>query len=196
MTIHIPSGYSNGHFRFVLAGDPQEMTTSIGFSSAPGETPEDEAAIFRAAMSASTLLNAGSILVDYTYTGVRVERMTDTGLIVSEINTPIVGTQAGGCLPNNCSFLMDKVTNSGGREFRGRMFWPPMFVNEANVDKNGFISSVSAASLTTSAQTWRAGMVSNGIPPVLFHSNPALTPTLITSFRFQQQIATQRERMR
>lgn len=196
MTIHIPDGFSNGHLRFTLGGDPQEMTTAIGFSSAPGTTPEEEAELFRAAFSLTSLSSAGAICAAYTYAGVRVERQTSTGTIVTEENVGTAGTGSGNCLPSNCALLVDKVTSSGGRAFRGRMFFPPIYVAEDIVDHNGYINAGTVTTLQTTFNTWRAAMVSDGIPPVLFHSNEALTPTLITSLHFQPQIATQRERMR
>lgn len=196
VTINIPDGFSNGHIRFSLAGDTDEMTTAIGFSSAPGTTPEEEAVIFADSFADTTLASAGAICALYTYKGVRVERMTTTGSVVTEIDVTVVGTGSGTCLPSNCALLVDKVTASGGRAYRGRMFFPPIYASEDLVDHNGFINPTTAAVLQTTMTSFRTAMVTNGIPPVLFHSNVALTPTLITSLRMQSQIATQRERMR
>lgn len=196
MTIHIPAGFSNGHIIYSLSSDPEEMTTAIGFSSAPGTTPEEEADIFAASLSTGGIVLAAVMCNQYTYKGVRVERMTSTGMLVTDAVRSTVGTMAGGCLPSNCAHLVDKITGNGGRQFRGRMFFPPLFVVETAIDHMGNMAASSAGDLTSTFEMWRLAMVAGGIPPVLFHSNPALTPTLITGFRFQQQIATQRERMR
>lgn len=196
MSIVIPDGFSNGHIRWVLSSDPQEMTTAIAFSSAPGTTPAEEAEIFNGAVSTGGLVTPSAVCDVYTYVGVRVERQTISGTIVSEVSQVIPGSMAGGCLPNNCAHLVDKLTNFGGRKQRGRMYFPPMYVLEGGIDHQGNMSTGSAADLTAAMELFRLAMVSAGIPPVLLHSSPADTPTLITGLRMQQQIATQRERMR
>lgn len=196
MTIVIPEGFSNGHIRYSLSSDPEEMTTAIGFSSAPGTSGEEEAFLLINSLSDAGLIDPAVFMSVYTFLGVRVERQTETGTLVTEVDEPVVGTMAGAPLPNNCAHLIDKVTNAGGRAFRGRMFWPPCFVAETGIDHQGNMAVGSQNDLTLVFEAWRDAMVTNSIPAVLFHSNPALTPTLITSLRMQQQIATQRERMR
>lgn len=196
MTIQIPEGFSNGHLRFSLSGDSQEMSTAVGFESLASASALVEAETFLATFKATSLGGAPAICSDYTFIGVRVERQTATGTIVTEANDVTTGTGGQACLPSNCSMLVDKVTGAGGRKFRGRMFFPPIYFDEAIVDHNGYVASGTVSILQDSFDDWLDNMITAEIAPFLLHSSSADAPTFLNGFRVQQQIATQRERMR
>lgn len=196
MTTIIPVGFSNLHIRWRLSSDPQEMSSAIGFSSGPGRTVEQDAADLSNAMLTSGLSAAANFLSVYTFTGVTVERQTSTGILVASTESATVGTMAGSPLPNNCAHLIDKITNFGGRKQRGRMFWVPCYEPETGIDHQGNMATARQAIIDARFDTYLSSMAALDLDAVLLHSSPADTPTPIVALRLQQQIATQRERMR
>jgi hypothetical protein len=98
-------------------------------------------------------------------------------------------------IPTNSALLVQKRSASAGARNRGRFFFPPFGVADNHVDHNGMHSTTQYNALDARLQVW-FDLVSQGdFQPVLFHSDGG-TPTPITSFVLDPQIATQRRRMR
>jgi hypothetical protein len=99
---------------------------------------------------------------------------------------------------SNVALLVKKLTALGGRRNRGRMYLPAGYVSETNIDQNGFMSEATRVGYQTKIDAFLSALVTPApsLVPVVLHSDVALEPTVISSFAFQRQVATQRRRMR
>lgn len=100
---------------------------------------------------------------------------------------------SGGSLGPNSAHLITKSTALGGRRGKGRMFLPG--VGEANVDNGGNLSPAIISALSGSLGDFFAGLITDGLPPVLLHEG-VLAPTPVLNFNVESRIATQRKRLR
>jgi hypothetical protein len=116
-----------------------------------------------------------------------------TSRVVYESPQNVIGTGADVSIPNNCAFLVHKLTERAGRRGRGRMYLPPYVVAESDVNSNGILSPAALVNLQT--------LVGNAFPGddfVLLHDSlpSSIPPDIITALNVDRQIATQRRRMR
>lgn len=193
MTLVIPPGFAQAAFQFSLLGDPETMVTTCGVdvSGAGGDfvgLANDLADLWL------TEFGAAGYNFRWTFRGV-VLRVGQDGAppIIAEAPRAVVGTAGISSLPNNCAILVRKQSSVGGRAGRGRWYLPPCYLDEENVDDRGLISSAGLPNLQTAMDG-----VFAGAEWVILHDDvgPAIAPTPITGFIVQQQIATQRRRMR
>ena len=120
----------------------------------------------------------------------------DPGQNIAIHNAPI--TAAGAThvtLPQNCSFMLKKITASSGRANRGRMYLPPFGIAEADVTSTGTIVAGTYTTVNNRVQEFLSQI--NAIPygPVLFHTTPS-DSTPLTGLVLDTRIATQRRRLR
>jgi len=119
---------------------------------------------------------------------------TDSGLISIEATTAAVtGTFSGTQMTPNVAYLLRKVTASGGRRNRGRMYLPG--VNEGNVDGTGAVDGTAIGKLNTAGSDFITDTGAADIGLFILHSDGG-TPTEITSFVASPKVATQRRRLR
>jgi hypothetical protein len=153
--------------------------------------------VWDAAIEADSIADEDWFIDDWTFQGVTVALGTSTGDQIGQHLGVKVGNVSDACPPSNCAVLISKNTALGGRRYRGRLFFPPVKLNEGAVDQSG---NMSGGSVTDYQTTWD-GFVGNlgvsQLEPVLFHQGASPpVPTPITSFTVQSVIATQRRRMR
>lgn len=190
MTVNIPVGFMQVAYRFTLTSDPEIMITTVGVDHGgdPATTLDAMAAAF-----ASTL-SAGDVLSGWSWIGLRglVGQGTGPPSLV-ENTTTLNGTGSTAGLPNNCAWLIRKNTALGGRSGKGRSYLPPFVGVEGDVDMRGVLTSAQQLGLQGLVDDWFAGF-----DTVLLHDSlsPVSTPTPITQFVVDRQIATQRRRMR
>ncbi len=106
--------------------------------------------------------------------------------------------------------LIHKRTGMAGRRGRGRFFFPPSQLDEADISPAGFLSPAYVLSIDTNLLQAYAiiDAYSPSAGPVLLHGepwvegsdppvfSPAPDPTAITSFTLDTRVATQRRRLR
>jgi hypothetical protein len=196
MGVVIPIGAAQINFVFALDGDAENMVTTLGVIPNPTFTATQIATFaVTPATHASGPFLASQILGGYTFLGCVAYRRHIEGFDVGEDMTdPQDGTKAGSPLPSNCSELWSKRTAVGGRKNKGRMFLPPLYFGEGDVDPRGAITA-STTARQTAIDFLFDGLVSAELVPYLFHSD-ASTPTELTGLRLETVLATQRERMR
>lgn len=195
MSLIIPPGFAQALLKFSLSGDPEEMVVTFGVDTTGVVTPDMNGAIvvseaFLEHFPASVFSSA------YVFKGTKLLVGQDGGppAIYDEPRS-VQGTAVLAILPSNCAILVKKTTGLGGRRGRGRMYWPPMFLNESAVDGNGIIDESNRAGINTRMEAFRTelGMV-------LFHDSLGAgiepPPTTVGSLVVDQRIATQRRRMR
>lgn len=197
--VSIPAGYTEATFVTTVNGSPRNMTWSCGFdfadfnSRTPDQMAEDLYTLFTAAGRPYVNTN---MCTGWSFLGVSIVKQMEEGPLVGAKYQTVVGSKSGTTVPNNCSVLLKKVTNTGGRRGRGRAFLPPCFNPETNFDAAGFMSAPDTALTLAPYTAAFAAAVVAGIDPVLYHQTPPYTPSLITAFQMSNQLATQRRRMR
>lgn len=100
-----------------------------------------------------------------------------------------------GTVPNVAA-LVSKITNVGGRQGRGRLYWP--FVMATWVDDGGVLGGGPRTEITTQWNTFREQLEGNAMSIVLLHgeSSPSKPPYKVENFLTQGKVATQRRRLR
>lgn len=195
----IPAGFLEATFIFRVTGLTRDSTWSLGMDddSFASHTPVDMATTIRSAFVASGRpYAAANVQTGWTFKGVSVTKMIDTGPLIGQSLSDIVGTMTGGPVPPNSSILMNKSTDEGGRRGRGRAFLPPVHIGESGIDQAGFMTAANASAITAFYDAAAVALNTAGYHWVLFHSSSPFTPTPITANPIQTQLATQRRRMR
>lgn len=139
--------------------------------------------------------NTGSMVTGWQYLGLEATYMDASGPLMYALPNSVTGTKDGAAMPVNCAFLVTKSTASGGRQGRGRIFFPPSLLGESGIDAGGFL----APGIVPTLQEYFTGMLDDMqvglVPPYLLHDGAAV-PYEILSLNLQGQIATQRRRLR
>lgn len=197
MTLIIPEFYAQAVYRFALAGDSEEMLTTIGidnFGPAEGTAiANDLQDDFNAAFPAATFS------VGYTFLGVRLYGGPGPAHTVYESSgPPVAGTNSGPAMPQNVAFLVTKRTAQAGRRFRGRMFLPPFLIGEDSISIIGKLAPAQLAALQDRVDAWL--MDPPAYPKVLLHDDSGVSalpaPTPITQLVLSDTVATTRRRLR
>lgn len=194
--MHIPEGFQNIRYIFQLDGVPDPMSFGIGAAPELTATPSETAhtaytAYVTNVASATPFMNTG-----WQFTGTQVTRTIDGEPVIGEWNEPYVGTGSNPTPPTNSSILIKKLTSSGGRKNRGRIFWPVSQLNEADVSNAGLMGTLLTAQFQEQWTNFLEALETAGLSPFLFHSDPVDTATPIQAFQVQSLLATQRRRMR
>jgi len=199
----IPIGATDCSIIFSCAGVSDNLAVSIGVVSTPEISAESVSLLLHSALVDSGLVLASNMMTAYTYVGVEARKMTATGLEVGFTAGGSTGTIAQPPCPVNCAVLVTKLTGSGGRQNRGRLFWPMCDLDESSIDPAGRIVTATLANRQGRWNLLFAAFDTYSLLPVIFHntkpdgSMPVITePTTITGFLLDDQIATQRRRMR
>jgi len=94
----------------------------------------------------------------------------------------------------NVSHLISKLSDLGGKNGRGRTFWPG--VAENDVLENGDLTANRIAEMQTAFDNFRGTMQIELLPLQILHELPVPFPTPITNMVCQTRTATQRRRLR
>lgn len=196
MGVIIPVGEAMVSHQFLLAGDLEPMYVTYGIDPSSVTTDVEEMAIDIHSYWQSAWGPAGDIVNVYTLSDTTVRyKMDASGTVDFTVVNPLVGTSTGAPPPSNCAMLIKKVTSSGGRRNRGRMFMPPSNLGETAVDGRGVITPVARVALQGKADDFFEALELPGYEMRLFHSDGAPS-TRVVSLLVDSTIATQRTRMR
>lgn len=193
MSLVIPDGYAQITYLFGGAGMPNGAATTIGVSNT---ADLDLEAINTAAKDAydaglDMLVSAFCVL-----TGIRVKLGPVSTGPVAEFPYNLNGSATGAQAPPNVATLVRKLTATGGRQGRGRMYVPG--ATEPDLDEAGRYNTSYTAVLQGHVDAFAASLATDLLIPVLFHdeAGPVTVPTEITSLQVDGLAATQRRRMR
>lgn len=104
----------------------------------------------------------------------------------------LVGSSAD-CANGATAILVQKLTNTGGRQGKGRFFLPCPADSDTS---NGIVSPSSLAALQTDLDDFYEGMLDADAPLVVLHTNPATAASPILSLHAAPRVATVRRRNR
>lgn len=194
MTLTIPPGFAQVAYEWTLSGDPEPMIVTLGADVSEFNGNFVNAAATYRDRFTSAFTSAG-MSNEWTFRGVVMRVGQDVGPpVIVESRSSLNGSNAATHLPNNCTALVRKQTNRGGRTGRGRMFLPAWCLPEAQVDGRGMLHEDLLTALQANVDQWL-----EGLQTVLLHNDAApggVQPSPITNFIVDSQIATQRRRMR
>jgi hypothetical protein len=113
-----------------------------------------------------------------------------------EASSTTPGTAAGSAVTPQVCALVRKITGSGGRAGRGRLYFPG--IPEAQVSPGGLLGNTTFDGLHVAWADVAATMSLAGAASVVLHGagSPISTPTPITGFLTAIRCATQRRRNR
>lgn len=192
----IPAGFVTLTYRFIRAGDPENMVTQLSYAW-DGSTPYQDIAD-----------DAAAAWVDSDMKGITTSETQLVGLQATfgtvgpgdlSVETSLFAQFGDGdppALPNNCALLVRKLSALGGRKNRGRSFYPD--VQGAATFSNGDIDPAVLGNFQSAWDDWMTNLdgVTGLEEAVILHSDPLDAPTPITSWVVAGKIATQRRRMR
>lgn len=184
--------------RWLLDGDSEEMVSTIGLDNIATITEQEQvdAAVdewqtaFPSSVMGSewTMVGGSYTFLDAGGLPITVDRITQQGGALG-ITTP----------SNQVAVLARKLTASGGRRNRGRMFLPPAYLDRQQTGPTGLIGTAYLDTYQDGLDAWRAapmGSVTIGGLISLLHSAAPIASTPITNLLVETKVATQRRRLR
>lgn len=186
----IPVGFGQVNFFFTGAGYARGAQVVMGFSNDGPSGALGAAEAFAENWVTNILPEQAT---DITLDQVKVKLgPNDTGdEAVSSVGE--AGTNAGQGYSPQVAALITKVTLLGGREGRGRIFFPGLL--EASTDGLGKLTAATKNSLDVAFASFKLQASDDDLPIFLLH-NSATAPTALEGFDTVQLLATQRRRIR
>lgn len=186
----IPVGYAQITYEFGGTALPSGAAMTMGCAIDGSFSGPTAAAAARTALMA----NLGAYIssnVTLLSTTIKVGP-TETGPFFTD-STSVAGTGSATTVPPNVAVLVNKVTASGGRKGRGRMFVPG--IPEQDVNPNGTYATGVAAAWNTKLEDYRDDLIFAELIPVVLH-NDATPPTAITALVLAPLVGTIKQRLR
>ena|SRR5690349_21378239 len=190
-TMVIPENYGEAIAVYEYIDTGERMTTSMGFHN----TPVEDATVNAINLSTAWrgIWTAATTLDSYRFVGMYVLEMIGGVLQSSQTADNTDGTVNAEPVSPAVAVGVKKQTSYAGKKYRGRMYLPPAFLSEANVNGAGVIDGSTITGLQSRADDWLAEMNSIGLPMYLLHSD-ATTPTPVTDLIVRDNVRTQRRR--
>lgn len=193
MSAPVPEGFALIALDFDLVAGGRTATITIGCTDADAATVNANATAVRTAWIGSFVPAALSSLWQLTrvrYTATR------GGLPVDGVDGNVSqGTATFNPVSPAVAALLRKVTDSGGRKNRGRMYLPAGYLGELAVSPNGTIDSAVVSDSTGRFQSFIAALTDDDLGPVILHADSS-TPTDVVDGFMESQVCTQRRRQR
>lgn len=188
----IPAGYGIATLKFLRSGadNPDVVTHGYVWGLADESADDDALAIANAWLAS---FPAADMLIEYTMVGVHVLRKVGATLEAGDKAESVEGTVNAPAAPPAVAARVTKRTALAGRKFRGRMYLPPAFLSDDNVDSAGVIDEATLGSLQTDADLYFDALVAANRAMYLLHLDES-APTLCTSLFVRTTVGTQRRR--
>lgn len=196
MGVQIPINEAQISLLFTCVGSLRQAVTTFGVAPANAATPVVTIGTdVRALYISAGLGIASAFSSSWTWNGVYVQKMTGAGIQSATVGSPVTGSATANTVPMNGAVLIRKGTNLGGRQNKGRMYWPPVAFNESIVSPAGIIASAELAAEQTKWTAFWNSLLTGDYPMVLFHSDGSPS-TIVNGLTLQNKLATQRRRLR
>lgn len=191
----IPTAHGIATIKYLRGGASSEDVVTIGYHFTAAQSADQDAADIEGYWIGA--FTAASTLNSYTHTGVHVLRNNAGALEAGDAVVSIAGTVSAAAAAPAIAVRVTKKTHLAGVKFRGRMYLPPAFVSEANIDASGVIDSATLTSIQSHANSFLSAF-NGGSPPaagkaVIIHQDGS-APTEITSLKVRTSVGTQRRR--
>jgi hypothetical protein len=202
----VPVGYFAGKLRWRLAGDAEEIICTIGMKphGTEGRPPTDVAEALYVAWLAS--FGVEGMMASYTFVGTSIKIGGPEGDgEAADYDKPVQGVEPNSTVPQNSAILVKKKSGRGGRHNSGRMFLPPCYFDQNQVDDAGVLVPAVVTGINANLENFRdsigddspaAGAPLADMDLVIFHNDEGREPTPITSLICDNRLASQRQRLR
>lgn len=190
----IPISFAQVNYLFAGSGLPRGAQITMGYDiSGSAGTPAAVGASLNSAWSASGIQARLATGVDYK--GCLVKFGPDATGPSALVSASVTGSGGPGA-SSQVSWLVRKITGSGGRAGRGRWYIPG--VPEGAIGSDGAIDGTARTNLEGELDELLVSWAAAGIDPVVLHGvgSPLSTPTPITDLVVDTRGATQRRRLR
>lgn len=191
----IPTGYSQ--LNIVLGGDglPSGAQVTWGFKDETGDSPLVKATAIDAILAGCTNIFASTSDLFRVLSLMVKDGPNETGPS-AEYATNITGTYSATESMPAVSYLIQKNTAMGGRQGRGRIYWPGCPL--ADVTETGSVDSNLVGDQNVGWTEFFTEMATAQMPLYLLRaeSSPISTPQILTGVSCQTTVATQRRRQR
>ncbi len=202
MALVIPANHGQFAHHFSLPGDQQEMLVTGGYElGGLGTTPNDVALALHTAAKTLTNSRLPTQITLVRTTTTLVEAVGEDPIVGERIDPTNGGRASANLLTQNTTWLIKKLTASGGRRNKGRQFWPG--VPDVSVNDVGVLNGPEVIDWNTALETYLFAIQDSVTIEryVLFHTLPpvstvGLAPTTVTSLVCDSRVATQRQRLR
>lgn len=202
MALVIPPGYIQCSIEIRNSGDPDPWYVTHAVDA--NDTGGDFTAIGEKVIAAFEIAWLSYLRTTSRVTGVHLTIGSDGGNYTLFVNNPNSGngTSTADKLPQNCAYLVQKITARPGRAGKGRVFLPGV-APESSVDDVGVINPTALTGAQAACDSWldylAAGAGSPSLTMILLHNEgiPGGTePSEVIALRIDNRIATQRRRLR
>jgi len=190
MTI-IPTGFGQVTFQYLSTATPTGAAITFGFENIGSQTAAQCATDMVNSFTTSTLMSNFSSAC--ATSNVRVKLGPDEDGPFADQPMSIGGGGAATCVSPNTALLVEKLTDLGGRQGRGRVFMPGLL--ESDVASDGTILAASITNLNVDLASFLNLCAVANVPLMLLHGDTS-PPNLITALTCDPKAATQRRRMR
>lgn len=188
----VPVGFASVRIPFrYLGADPYGVITFGVTDPLDATTPEEIADKVREEWVDSMI---GLVDASIITGPIEVSLGTSSGDLPGVADGTDTGSRGMDSMPPNVACVVDKLTGTGGRRGRGRMF-VPWVLADADVDERGVIGVPTVTSLQTGFNAFLVGLNTQGATMVLFHGDDS-APTTVTSLKVQNRVGTMGRRMR
>jgi len=187
----IPVNYGIATVAVELVAAAQEFVVTFGFHNIPSNDAATNAATIQGIWNSN--FPAASTLDSYKQIQTNVLQNVGGTLQSGTDVVSITGTVAAApCSPAQ-AVRVTKRTLFAGRGFRGRMFLPPAYLSEANVNAAGVIDGATVTSLQGKVDGLLADLTAASLPMYLLHHDGS-TPDAVQNLLVRSTIGTQRRR--
>lgn len=186
----IPAGYGQTTVVYGGLGAPTGAVNTWGFKNDAGFTAAEAAEVWFDEWLANVLTGTYSSSVNVI--NFKVKLGPDTTGPSAERPCTFTGGLATAGSPAVC-YLLQKITATGGRAGRGRVYIPG--AAETDISPDGVVQAANRDQITDRYTNLAADMIAAGIPLVLLHGSE-LTPSPVIDVNCAPICATQRRRVR
>lgn len=188
----IPDGFGECTVSFeYISGPSNPMAVVFGYQHGGGVNPSGHAETLADAWvaSISTITLWTDNLLISSFDCVENPGGVSGGHVVSQL-----GTESAMGLPPQVAVLVRKVTDTGGRAGRGRMYLPGLTIS--HVLDGGFVHPTSRGLLQAEVSDFRSSIAASDLPMHVLHAGASPAPSSVVALEVQAILATQRRRIR
>lgn len=190
--MNIPTGFAQVNLQWTGTGTPTGAEVVFGVNQDFGMGPADVCTAVEAAIEASDIDEVWS--ANATLSNIHVKLGPNTTGPAADLGVSFVGLNGGNTGYAGASLLVHKITATGGRKGRGRMFIPA--IPEGDIAIGGNIEVAPLATAVTQFDAFLAALTTELVPMVLLHNDPGDAPDDVTALLVDSKAATQRNRQR
>src|SRR4029450_227879 len=201
--LYIPSGHGVVQWIFALSGSSHQFGFSHGidietaYPIDPQSVADDAADAFLTGYTAAAMYNA------WTFVKTHVIQKAAGNLYSAESVHNTAGTGGSGSTNTaNVAMIVKKQTLLAGKKFRGRMYFPPFSILDADVNNAGVIDGSVVTTLQGQVDDFRTAWEGKATVAHLnlLHAStdddPEPDGTTVTNWSVEALCGTQRRRMR